>query len=88
MDLLFLVVSHDSIRECVRPSVGPSVRLSVRNAFVSAGRDEPTNDLFRGYELVQLTLAQNPLIIYAQEMFSNVTKITLSITFLSPRCHH
>ena len=35
----------------VCPSVGPSVGLlvhrSVRNAFVSAGRDEPANDLFR-----------------------------------------
>ena len=38
------------------PSIGPSVGLSVgpsvRNAFVSAGRDEPANDLFRVYELV------------------------------------
>ena len=55
-------MSHDSIRGCVRPyvgpSVGPSVGLSVgplvRNAFVSAGRDEPANDLFRVYELVFL----------------------------------
>ena len=50
--LAFLVVSHDSIRGCVRPSVGRSVGPSVRNAFVSAGRDEPANDLFRVYELV------------------------------------
>ena len=36
----FLVVSHDSIRGCVRPLVGPSVRRSVRNLFFSAGRNE------------------------------------------------
>ena len=40
----------------VGPSVGPLVRRSVGpsvgNAFVSAGRDEPANDLFRVYELV------------------------------------
>ena len=46
----FLVVSHKSIRGCVllsvRRSVGPSVRL------LSAGRDEPANDLFCAYELV------------------------------------
>ena len=35
-------------------SVGPWVRGSVRNAFFSAGRDEPANDLFRVYELVFL----------------------------------
>ena len=53
-------MSNDSIKGCVRPSVGlsvgpsvgPSVGLSVGNAFVSAGRDEPANDLFRVYELV------------------------------------
>ena len=48
----FLVVSHDSIRGCVRPLVGPSVRWLVRNAFVLAGRDEPANNLFHIYELV------------------------------------
>ena len=37
-----------SFGPCVRPSVSPSVR----NAFVSAGRDEPANDLFRVYKLV------------------------------------
>ena len=37
-------MSHDFIKGCVRPSV--------HNAFVSAGRDEPANDLFRVYELV------------------------------------
>ena len=40
----------------VCPSVGPlfrwSVDRSVRNAFVTAGRDKPANDLFRVYELV------------------------------------
>ena len=43
-----LVVSHKSVRECpsVCRSVGPSVML------LSAGRDEPANDLFRVYELV------------------------------------
>ena len=40
----------------VGPSVRPSVRWSVGNAFVSAGRDEPANDLFRVYELVQRCL--------------------------------
>ena len=44
--------SHLYNRAC--PSVGPSVRRSVRNAFVSAGRDETANDLFRVYELVCL----------------------------------
>ena len=38
----------------VRWSVGPSVGPLVGNAFVSAGRDEPANDLFRVYELVEL----------------------------------
>ena len=32
-------------------SVGPSVRGSVRNAFFSAGRDEPGNDLLYVYDL-------------------------------------
>ena len=36
-----------SVRRLVHRSVGPSVGPSVRNAFVSAGRDEPANDLFR-----------------------------------------
>ena len=36
----------------VHRSVGPSVRWSVGNAFVSAGRDEPANNLFLVYELV------------------------------------
>ena len=36
----------------VGPSVGQSVGPSVGNAFVSAGRDEPANDLFRVYKLV------------------------------------
>ena len=56
---MFLVVSHDSIRGWVRPSVRRlvhrSVRRSVRNAFVSAGRDELANDLFRVHELVQFS---------------------------------
>ena len=47
--LAFLVVSHNSIRGCVRPLVRRSVRWSVGDAFVSAGRDEPVNDLFRVY---------------------------------------
>ena len=47
-------MSHNSIRGCVRPLVGPSVGPLVGNAFVSAGRDEPANDLFRVYELVEL----------------------------------
>ena len=34
------------------PSVGRSVHWSVRNAYVTAVRDEPANDLFRVYELV------------------------------------
>ena len=41
-----------SVGSLVRRSVGPSVRWSVGNAFVSAGRDEPANDLFRVDELV------------------------------------
>ena len=52
----FLVVSHDSIKGCVRPLVGQLVGLSVgpsvRNAFVSASRDEPANNLFCVHELV------------------------------------
>ena len=35
------------VRLFVRPSAGPSIS----NAFVLAGRDEPSNDLFRVYEL-------------------------------------
>ena len=54
--LSFLVVSHDSIRGCVRPSVRWSVGRSVRNNFFLAGRDEPANDLFRVYELVNMDL--------------------------------
>ena len=41
-----------SVRRLVGLSVGPLVGRSVGNAFVSAGRDEPANDLFRVYELV------------------------------------
>ena len=37
-------------------SVGRSVGRSARNAFVSTGRDEPANDLFRVYELVTSVL--------------------------------
>ena len=33
-------------------SVGPSELLSVRNAFVLAGRDEPANNLFCVYKLL------------------------------------
>ena len=57
----FLVVSHDSIIGCVCPSVGPSVGRSVGPSvgpsamLLSAGRDEPANDLFRVYELVPLS---------------------------------
>ena len=53
---VFLVVSHDSIRGCVRPSVGPLVRWSVGPLvmLLSAGRDEPANDLFRVYELISV----------------------------------
>ena len=43
-------MSHDSIRGYVRPSVGSSVGPSV--TLLSAGRDDPANDLFRVYELV------------------------------------
>ena len=43
--LRFLVVSHDYKRVC--PSVGPLVTL------LSAGRDEPANDLICVYKLVQ-----------------------------------
>ena len=57
-------MSHDSIRGRVRPSVGPSVG----NAFVSAGRDEPANDLFRVYELVFLLSMVN-LFIFALYLF-------------------
>ena len=57
---MFLVESHDSIRGCVRPlvrwSVGPLVRWSVGNAFVSAGRDELANVLFRVYKLVVVNI--------------------------------
>ena len=44
----YLVVSHDSIRGCVRLLVRPLVML------LSAGRDKPANDLFRVYKLVCL----------------------------------
>ena len=47
-------MSHDSIRGCARPSVGPSVGQSIRIAFVSAGSDEPANDLFCVYQLVRI----------------------------------
>ena len=36
----------------VRWSIGRSIGPLVDNAFVSAGRDKPANDLFRVYELV------------------------------------
>ena len=45
-------MSHDSIRGCVRPLVGLLVGWSVGDAFVSAGRDEPANDLFHVYKLI------------------------------------
>ena len=41
-----------SVSPSVGPSVGPSDGPSVGNAFFSAGRNEPANDLFRVYELV------------------------------------
>ena len=54
--LWFIVVSHNTIKGCVRPSVGPLVRWSVNpsvgNAFVWAGRDETANNLFRVCTLV------------------------------------
>lgn len=61
---LFSVVSHNSIRGCVHPSVGPSVRGSrvffgcpnvCKNEEYrkrEASRDQTTHDLFRVYELV------------------------------------
>ena len=48
------------VRPSVDPSVGPSVRRSVRWSvrpsvmLLSAGRDEPANDLFHVYKLVFL----------------------------------
>ena len=56
MTMLFC---HDSIKGCVRPSVRLSVRLSVGPLvmLLSAGRDEPANDLFRVYELVFYTFS-------------------------------
>jgi len=51
---IFQVESNDSIRGC--PSVDRSVGWSVRNAFVSAGRDQPVNDLFCIYKLVFIVL--------------------------------
>ena len=42
--------SHESIKGYIRASVGWSVGPSVM--LLSAGRDEPANDLFRVYELV------------------------------------
>ena len=61
---IFLVVSHDSIRGCVRPSVrrsvGRSVRQSVRrlvrNLVFRRAETKTANDLFRVYELVSLSL--------------------------------
>ena len=47
---MFLVVSHDSIRGCVRRSVGPSVR----NLFFRRAETKTANALFRVYELVLL----------------------------------
>ena len=78
----FLVVSHDSIGGCVRPSVLPSVCPLVRNAFVSAGRDKPANDLLRVYKLVFQRLSRDDLIF---EEFFCVTKfLTLfSLLYLS-----
>ena len=43
---------HWSVGPLVHRSVGPLVRWSVGNAFVSAGRDKPANDLFRVHKLV------------------------------------
>ena len=51
--------SHLYKRVC--PSVGPSVRWSFGNAFVSAGRDELANDFFRVYELVSKLSLKNPV---------------------------
>ena len=48
---LFLVMSHNSIRGCVRLLVSRLVCWMV--SAVSAGRDEPANDLFCVYKLVQ-----------------------------------
>ena len=49
----FLVMSHDSIREYVHPSVGWLVRRSIGTSvmLLSAGKDEPANNLFRVYKL-------------------------------------
>ena len=47
---VLIVESHDSKRVC--PSVSLLVGQSVRHVSVSAGRDEPANDLFSVYELV------------------------------------
>ena len=58
-----LVVSHDSIRGCVRPSVGWSVGWSVcwSVMLLSAGRNEPANDLFCVYELVSKSLVKKTI---------------------------
>ena len=56
-------MSHDFIRGCVRPSVGWSVGPFGRSVgrsvgplvmLLSAGRDEPANNLFRVYKLVEV----------------------------------
>jgi len=56
---LLSAFSHEPrLYKRVCPSVGPSVRRSVRNNFVWTARDEPANDLFRVYELVHVIVTR------------------------------
>jgi len=74
----FLVVSHDSIRGCVRPSVrrsvrrsvrpsvrpsvGPSVGPSVRNLFFRRAETKTANDLCRVSGLVDILPTENLIV--------------------------
>ena len=54
VNLYSFLVATKRLYKRVCPSVGRSVRRSVGPSvmLLSAGRDEPANDLFRVYELV------------------------------------
>ena len=45
-------IAFKTLSKHLSPDIRRSVSPSVRNAFVSAGRDEPANNLFCVYELV------------------------------------
>ena len=90
----FLIVSHDSIRGCVRPSLR---LLFYLNHFVWRAETKTANDLFRGYELVikallfqlsylnKVTLKVACTLLYEDLLFFQAWNVYISLSILGSK---